>query len=179
VGNAGVACFYFDFAAQKEQSPAAILGSVLKQVVGGLNEVPEKIVKVFRDRKKVIGGQRLALTEIVGFLQDIASTRRTFICMDGLDEYPPGYRVRLLDSLNKILQSSPGAQIFLTGRPHIRGEVEKHLTSRVATRPITPTKKDIIIFLQAKLKEDAMPDAMDESLEEEIIQKIPEMVSEM
>ena len=67
-GNAAVACFYFHFAAREEQSPAAVLGSVLKQVIRGLNEVPEGIVKAFRDREKVIGGQRLALAEIVGFL---------------------------------------------------------------------------------------------------------------
>ena len=71
--NATVACFYFDFATQEEQSPAAILGSVLKQVVGGLNEVPGKIVKTFQDRGRVIGGQKLALAEIVEFLQDISS----------------------------------------------------------------------------------------------------------
>jgi len=87
--------------------------------------------------------------------------------------------VKLLDSLNQILQKSPGAQIFLTGRPHIRCEVDKHLGERAATRTIIPTKDDIIIFLRAKLVEDTMPDAMDESLEEEIIQNIPETVSEM
>ena len=55
-GNASVACFYFDFATQEEQSLASILGSILKQVVGGLNEVPQKLVEAFRDSKKVIGG---------------------------------------------------------------------------------------------------------------------------
>ena len=178
-GNAAVACFYFDFAAQGEQPPAVVLGSVLKQVVGGLDEVPERIVKVFRDRGKVIGGQRLPLGEIVEFLQDIASSRFAFICIDALDECSPGHRVMLLDSLNKILQKSPGARIFLTGRPHIRAEVDKHLGRRAATRSITPIRNDIIRFLREKLKEDTIPDAMDESLEEEIIQNIPEMVSEM
>ena len=177
--NAAVACFYFDFATQEEQSPAAILGSVLKQVVGGLNEVPERIIKAFQDRKKVIGGQSLALAEIVEFLQDISSSRHTFICVDALDECPPGHRVKLLDLLNKVLQNSPGARIFLTGRPHIRDEVERHLAGRAATRSITPAKDDIIIFLRAKLKEDTMPDAMDESLSEEIIRDIPKTVSEM
>ena len=178
-GNASVACFYFDFAAPEEQSPAAILGSVLRQVVGGLDGVPERIAKAFRDREKVIGGQRLGLPEIVGLLQDISSSRCTFICIDALDECPPGHRVKLLDSLNQILQKSPGARIFLTGRPHIRDEVEKRLGQRAATRSITPTKSDITIFLRAKLKEDTMPDAMDESLEKEIIHRIPETVSEM
>ena len=177
--NAAVACFYFDFATQEEQSPAAILGSVLKQVVGGLSEVPERIVKAFQDREKVIGGQRLALAEIVEFLQDISSSRCTFICIDALDECPAEHRAKLLDSLNQILQKSRGARIFLTGRSYIRGEVDKHLAGRAATRSITPTKGDIIIFLRAKLKEDTMLEAMDESLEEEIIQSIPETISEM
>ena len=177
--NAAVACFYFDFAAQEEQSSAAILGSVLKQVVRGLDEVPERIVKAFRSREKVIGGQRLALSEIVESLQDISSSRCTFICIDALDECPAGHRVKLLDSLNQILQKAPGARIFLTGRPHILGEVERHLAGRAATRSITPTKDDIIIFLRAKLKEDTIPEAMDESLEDEIIKSIPETVSEM
>ena len=112
-------------------------------------------------------------------LQDISSSRRTFICIDALDECPEGHRVKFLDSLSQILQKAPGARIFLTGRPHIRGEVERHLAGRAATRYIAPTKDDITIFLRAKLREDTMPEAMDESLEEEIIKNIPETVSEM
>ena len=177
--NAAVACFYFDFATHEEQSPVAILGSVLKQVVGGLEEIPGSIVKAFRDREKVIGGQSLTLAEIVEFLQDISSSRRTLICIDALDECPPAHRVRLLGSLNQILRKSSRARIFLTGRPHIRSEIGKHFAERAATRSISPTKDDIIIFLGAKLKEDTIPGAMDGSLEEEILQNIPETISEM
>ena len=176
--NATVACFYFDFAAQEEQSPTTILGSVLKQVVGGFDKVPETIVKAFRDRKRVIGGQRLALAEIVRFLQDISS-QRTFICIDALDECPASQWAKLLDSLNRILQKSPATRIFLTGRLHIRDEVELHLAGKAATRSITPTEDDIIVFLRAKLKEDTIPDAMDVTLGQEIIKNIPETVSEM
>ena len=176
--NAAVACFYFDFTAQEEQSPGAALGSVLKQVVAGLEEVPEGIVSAFRDREGVIGGQRLPLSKIVEFLQDILSSRSTFICIDALDECPSGRRESLLDSLDQILQKSPGTRLFMTGRPHILDEVEKHLRGRAATRSITPIKNDITTFLQAKLREDTIPDAMDESLEEEIIRNIPETVTE-
>ena len=112
--NAAVACFYFYFATQEERSQAEILGSVLKQVAAGLNKVPQ-IVKAFRDRRRVIGGQRLALAEIVEFLQDIIS-QRTFICIDALDECPASQRAKLFHSLNQILQNSPGTRIFLTGR---------------------------------------------------------------
>ena len=177
--NASVACFYFDFAVKEEQSPDAILASVLKQVVGGLGRVPEKIVEAFRDRGRVIGGQRLQLGEIVEFLQDIMSSRLTFICMDALDEYPARHRIKLLNLLNQVLQKAPGARLFLTGRLHIQDEVDKHLAGRAVTRSITPTENDIIAFLRAKLKEDTMPHAMDESLEKEVIQNIPKTVSEM
>ena len=173
--GAAVACFYFGFAAQRNQSPAAILGSVLKQIVGGLDEVPERIVKAFRDRGKVAGSQKLALSEVVELLKEISSVRYTFLCIDALDECPPGHRVKLLGSLNQILRGSPRTRMFLTGRPHIRTEVENYLAGRLTTRSITPTKDDIIIFLRAKLKEDAMPEAMDESLEEEILRDIPDV----
>ena len=177
--NAAVACFYFDFAAQREQSPTTILSSLLKQVVGGLEEIPAEIVQAFRDQGKVIGGRKLELGAIVRMLQDISSSRSTFICLDALDECMAEYRVKLLDSLKQILCKSCGMRIFLAGRLHILDEVEKHLAGKVTRVPITPTKDDIIRFLWAKLKEDTTPDAMDKRLEEEIIKNIPETVSEM
>ena len=177
--NAVVACFYFDFAAQKEQSLTSILSSLLKQVVGGLEEIPAKIVQAFRDQGSIIGGRKLGLGEIVEMLQDISSARPTFICIDALDECMAEYRVELLDSLKQILHKSPSTRIFLVGRSQIRDEVEKLLAGRVVAVSITPTKTDIIRFLRAKLREDITPDAMDNTLEEDIIKKIPETVSEL
>jgi len=175
--NATVACFYFDFAAPKEQSTTAILGSVLKQVVRGLDEIPGEIKEAFQ--REVSGGHRLVLSEIVELLRGILSSRRTFICIDALDECQPRNRVKLLNSLNKILPDSQGARIFLTGRPDIRGEVDKRLAKRAATLSITPTRGDIITFLRAKLREDTIPEEMNEGLEEEIVRDVPEKVSEM
>jgi len=177
--NAAVACFYFDTAAEEEQSPAAVLSSLLKQVVAELEEVPERMAKAFREREKVRGGQRLRLSEIVGLLQDISSSRCTFICIDALDECPSRHRLELLDSLNQLLQKSPSTRLFMTGRPDILGEVEKHLGGRAVTRSVTPIKNDIITFLRAKLKKGPVLDVMDKSLEEEIIRNIPEAVPEM
>jgi len=176
--NAAVACFYFDFAAQKEQSLTSVLGSLLKQVIGGLERIPTKIVQAFRDQERVIGGRKLGLAEIVDMLQDISSSRCTFICIDALDECVAEDRAKLLDSLKQILQKSLGTRIFLAGRLHIRDEVEKHLAGWVTVVSIIPTKDDIVKFLRAKLMEDTTPEAIDESLEEDIIKNIPEMVSE-
>jgi len=177
--DAAVACFYLDFAAQREQSPTVILSSLLKQVVSGLEEIPAKITKTFRELKKVAGGRGLGLGEIVVMLQDISSSRPTFLCIDGLDECMEEHRAQLLDSLEQILHKSPGTRIFLAGRPHIRDEVETHLARRVVAVSITPIEGDIIRFLRAKLREDTTADAMDRNLEESIIKNITETASQM
>ena len=63
-----VTCFYFDFAAGKEQAPGNMLGALLKQVVGGLDKVPEDIMQEFVEQRKVIGGRSLRLDHIVKML---------------------------------------------------------------------------------------------------------------
>lgn len=173
-----VSYFYFDFAAKEEQTPAAVLGSVLKQVLHGLDEVPEKIAKAFQDREKVTSGHNILLPETVEFLKDISSSRCVFICIDALDECQERHRAKLLDSLDQILRGSPAARIYLTGRPHIRTEVEKYFAGRLATASITPTKDDIAGFIRAKLREGKMPEAMSEELEVEVDQDIPETISD-
>jgi len=42
-----VACFYFDFANQKDQSPAGAMRALLKQVVRGLEEIPEEVSQAY------------------------------------------------------------------------------------------------------------------------------------
>ena len=147
--------------------------------MGGLEEVPAKVIKAFRGEGKSIGGRKLELSEIIEVLQDISSSRPTFICIDALDECMAEYRAKLFDSLKQILHKSPGTRLFLAGRMHIRHEVERHLAGRVAAISITPANEDLIRFLRAKLREDTTPDAIDKSLEEDIIKNIPETVSEM
>ena len=112
-------------------------------------------------------------------LQDILSSRPTFICIDALDECLPEYRAKLLDSLKRILRKSPSTRIFLTGSLHMRGEVEKHLARKVVAVSIAPTKEDIIRFLRARIKDDITPDDMDMSLEEDIVETIIKAVPEM
>ena len=60
-----VTCFYFDFAARKDQSATAMLGSFLKQIVSGMETIPEDISHGFPEQKKAIGGRGPQLTDIV------------------------------------------------------------------------------------------------------------------
>ena len=177
--NVAVACFYFDFAAQKEQPLTSMLGTLLKEVIGGLDEVPGEIARAYEDQKKVIGGRAPQLSDVVRMLQTISYERRTFICIDALDECVAGHQVKLLSSLNQILRNSPGTRIFVTGRPHILAEIGKRLAGRVTGVSITTRRDDIISYLRSRLDEDTIPDAMDSSLGADILKKIPDNISEM
>ena len=177
--DVAVACIYFDFAAQKEQTSTSVLGALLKQVVGGLDKVPEEVARAYEDQKKVIGGRKPRLPDLVRMLQTTSSEKRTFICIDALDECVPGHQVRILGSLNQILKESPSIRIFMTGRPHIRAEIGKRLSGRVTSISITPRRDDIISYLHSRLDEDTTPDAMDSNLEADILRRIPEDISEM
>ena len=174
-----VACFYFDFADQKEQSPESVLGALLKQVVSGMEVVPEEIAQGYEDQKKVIGGRRPELADIVKMLQITSSKKRTFICIDALDECVPGNRVKLLNSLDQILRKSPTTRIFATGRPQILPEIGRRLAGKVTTLSICPKRGDIIKYLRARLDEDTNPDAMNSILEADILQKITQEISSM
>jgi len=177
--NVAITCFYFDFATRKEQSATSMLGSLLKQIVSGMERVPEEISHAFQEQKKAIGGCGPQLTDIVKMLQAITSSQPTFICIDALDECVGVQRFRILNSLKQVLEKSPSTRVFITGRPHIRPEIEKRLAGRAINISVGPSKTDITTYLHAKLSEDETPDAMDESLEADILEKIPENISEM
>jgi len=176
--NITVSCFYVDFAAREEQTPTNILGSLLKQIVGGLEKVPDEISRTFQDYKKMIGGRGLRVAEIVKMLQTVTSLKPTFICVDALDECVESHRPEVLDSLRQILEKSPKTRIFLTGRQHIRGEIETHLGGRAAVLSIKPNGDDIVGYIQMRLSKDTSLRANDSGLEDEIIKSVTENIPE-
>ena len=176
--NIAVTCFYIDFAAREEQSPTNILGSLLKQIVSGLERIPDEISRTFQDHKKVIGGMELQVPEIVQMLQDATLLQPTFICVDAVDECVDRHRPEVLDSLRQILERSPDTRIFLTGRQHIRGEIDRHFGGRAVILSIRPNNDDIVGYIRMRLSKDTSPDAMDSELEDEIIKSITENIPE-
>ena len=156
-----------------------MLGSLLRQIVSGLRDIPAGIVQAFEDQKKVIGGRGLQLSEIVKMLQVITSSRRTFLCLDALDECMEEHRPDILDSLRQVTERSPSTRVFLTGRPQIRGEIERRLAGRTVIVSITPSKDDIVRYLRARLDKDTTLGAMNSDLEADILRQIPESLSEM
>jgi len=171
-----VACFYYDFASRKEQSPTNMVGSLLKQLLSGLEAIPGEIGRKFRGQKKLLGGRRLQLSDIVKMFATLSPTQRTFICVDALDECIPKDQLEVLGALGQILQRSPNTRTFMTGRPHIMGLVERELGG--ISISIKPRDGDIVTYLRARLRKDTTPEVMDRGLEDDIVRSIPEEISE-
>ena len=168
-----VACFYFDFASRNEQSPVNMLGSLLRQLVTGQGEIPEAIAHDFRKEKMSIGGRGLQVLGILKMFQTIVAARRTFICVDALDECVPEHRMVVLESLGQVLQGSPNTRLFMTGRPHVRSEVERELGAAATFVSIRATEDGVLRFLREKLRKDTIPNMMSSTLEGEIMRSIP------
>jgi len=175
--DTAVACFYFDFASRNEQSPVNMLGSLLRQLVSGLEEIPEVVVRSFRNQKKVIGGRGLQVSGILKMLLTITATKRTFICVDALDECVPEHRMVILESLGHIVRESLDTRIFLTARSHIRSEVERKLGGVAAFVKIEPTGDGIVGYLREKLRSDTSPEMMSNTLEANIVESISQISS--
>jgi len=100
------------------------------------------------------------------------------LCVDAVDECVERHRPEVLDSLRQILEGSPNTRILLTGRRHIRGEIERHLGTRAATLSIKPNDDHIVGYIRVRLSKDTALQAMDSRLESEIIKSITENIPE-
>jgi len=78
-----------------------MVGALIKQVVGGLEEMPEEISEAYDDQKKVIGGRGPELSDIAKMLQTTSCERLTFISIDAMDECAPEHLIKILDSLHQ------------------------------------------------------------------------------
>ena len=175
-----VAYVYCDFTTQNMQSASAVLGSVLRQVVGALAEIPDELQKAFERAKKQADGCGLRLPEILDMLTKfLLSLNRAFICIDALDEFPTKQRAQLWNSLQRVVRECPNTRLFLTGRPQIRAEVGDYLPEETAMVAIEPTEEDIRRYIEERLNEDLDKSAIDERLREDIRSVIPKRVSGM
>lgn len=178
--NVSVVYLYCNFQAQKSQSPAQMIASLLKQVVSGLEAIPVEFDRAFRKAKQGFDGRGLSVSEILKLLAAaLGPQERTFICIDALDEYVTENRPEFLRLLNSIIRDSPNVRLLVTGRPHIQAELEERHSRALQIILFRPMKGDIIRYLEMRLLDDPFTKAMDGELKQDITKVIPEMVSEM
>ena len=178
--NVAVACVYCDFQDHERQSATNMIGALTKQVVNALSMVPTEIEEAFKRAEREVGGRGPQVVETVELLERaLASAKRTFICIDALDECSDKYLPQLLTSLHTVYQTSPGARLFITGRPHIRSVVEKYLPGSAQIIPFSPNSEDIREYLAMRLKHDLDSEEMSPALKADIMKRIPEAIPDV
>ena len=179
--NIAVLSLYCDYQAQKDQSAVNMIGGLLKQVALGAAGIVGEIKNAF-DRSRQGGGKGLRLLEMLElFVKIISSLKRVYICVDAMDELVPQHRSEFLRALRQITQEAPNTRLFLTGRPHIRGELDRYLTEGACAIHIVPDQGDIARYLTRKMDDDDArdPDLMTENLKNDIMETISEKASGM
>ena len=175
--NVTVVCVYCDFQDQKRQTATNMIGAFIKQVVNALKMVPTEIEEAFRKAEGEVGGRGLQISQALRLLQGaLASVKRTFICVDALDEFPEKHLSELLTSLHTVSQALPGVRLFITGRPHIRSAVEKYIPGCAQVIPFSPNSEDVREYLEMKLKHDSDSEVMSPGLKADIMKRIPERI---
>ena len=158
-----------------------MIGGLLKQITLTAAGIPSEIQNAF-EKSRQGGGNGLRLPEMRElFIKTISSLERVYICIDAIDELLPQHRSEFLRALQQIIQEAPNTWLFLTGRPHIRRELEKHLVKGVYSIHIVPDQGDIARYLSRKMDDDDYwdPDLMTENLRNDIMKIMLEKASEM
>ena len=178
--NVSVLSLYCDYQAQEDQSAVNMMGCLLSQVALGCARIPAEIQTAFELNQRGRNGLRLPdMLEL--FVKTISSFEQVYICFDAVDELLPQNRSELLRALRQIIQDSPNIRLFLTGRPHIRGEFDKHLRKGAHIIRIIADQGDIARYVRRKMDDDddRDPDLMSDDLKHDILKTMLEKASEM
>lgn len=169
---------YCDYLTYKERFAVDLIAQLLKQALAWLGRIPEKVSRKF-EGSEVPGSDRMRplLQEVVDMLGTVlGSFERVFICIDGLDEFPPLQRPDLLHSLAELTRLSK-TRLFLTGRPQIQHD--KYFDGGTQTISITARKEEIKAYISRRLDQDQNSAEMSTDLRIEIMETLPHKVSEM
>jgi len=179
--NIAVLSLYCDYQTQKEQSAVNIIGSLLSQAALDASQIPSEIRRTFELKKR--GRQALRLPDMLKlFVKTVSSIERVYICFDAMDELLPENRSELLRALRQIVRDAPNVRLFLTGRPHIRAELDKYLTKGAYTIHIAADQGDIARYVSRRMEDDdddGDPDLMPDDLKNDILETMLEKASEM
>jgi len=176
-----VVFLYCDYQTQRDQLAVNMIGGLIRQAALRAPRIPSEIKSAF-DESKQEGGDGLQLPDMVKlFVQVTGSIEVVYLCVDALDEMLPQHRLEFLRALRQIVQEAPNVRLFLTGRPYIRAELDKHLTKGAYAIHIVADQGDITRYLSRKMDDDddQDPGLMTVDLKNNIMKIMLEKTSEM
>lgn len=113
-----VAFFYFNYREADQQDPQTVISCLIRQVAATLDEIPPELIQM-----KLAKGDsgRLNLEDCKQMMAIcLAETDRTYLILDGLDEYDLSkHRKILLDTLHDLAEL-PQTRLLVTSRSHVQ-----------------------------------------------------------
>ncbi|KAI5789509.1 hypothetical protein FPQ18DRAFT_411339, partial [Pyronema domesticum] len=183
-----VVCLYCDYRDNKIQTPANMVGVLLKQVIATLNEsglLPADTISALR--KHLNKQKNIDLGEACRLLAEtVKQLRKFYVCVDALDECSEKHRGEFIQSLANISNESSGQtliRMFFTARPQInwkglivnRNPGLGHLDHiRLEAQP-----DDIRKYVAHEIDCDENSDCMNDKLRSEILERIVQNSDEM
>lgn len=165
----GIAYVYFDYRDQERQTVENVLGSILKQLLSFLPELPEDVSELYEEQ--VAQPKALSSTNALKLLRTAcAQFSKVYVCLDALDEAG-----NLRGFLEQLYKGPRSMQIFMTGRQHVQGIVQEYFKEDCHIF-IEAHENDIRLFIEhevGRANKDE-PDAMDPELKEDILSKVIE-----
>jgi len=179
--NIAVLFLYCDYQSQKDQSVVNMIGSLVRQATLRVQRIPNEIKSAF-DESKLEGGDGLPLLDMVKLFVKVSGYMEVvYLCVDAVDEVVPHHRLEFLRALREIVEDAPNVRLFLTGRPYIRAELDKHITKKACAIHVMADQGDITRYLSQKMDDDDEqdPGLMTEDLKNNIMETMLEKASEM
>lgn len=114
--------FFFVQASEADSlSATAILKSILQQLVDPL-KMRTEIEIALQSLHPSFDAE-----DVLDVLRQIIPIQRFYIAIDGIDECERVHAVELLKSLSALVSSRPNLRLFLSGRPSLLPDINRHL----------------------------------------------------
>ena len=142
--SATVIYIYFDYKAQTKQTEIYVVGTLLKQILCQIPDIPAEIESFYNQS---IAESRTPSTNDLIRLLVSSSRSRIYVIFDALDECDDKYQQEML-SLLSILEKS-GFKLLISMRPHMK--IDQNLIS-VETIIIEANETDLENYVLAILQ---------------------------
>ncbi|RPA78788.1 hypothetical protein BJ508DRAFT_416379 [Ascobolus immersus RN42] len=167
---------YCDYRDRINQTPLAMLGSFVRQLISKINsssEAASLIIATYRSHKS--NPMKVLTVDLMVrlFRKAAALCNSLYICIDAFDECEEETQWELIHIVESLLEDSQASlKFFVTGRPTVRSRLDKLKT--VVTYEISSTPYDIQLYIEHHLNIDAQrrPNAMNDALKGDIIKKL-------
>jgi hypothetical protein len=166
--DVALAYLYFDQQTQNQLSPIVVIGSLCKQLLESMTNIPHSVKEIY-NRQSTKGRCDLASVKSI-FLNACSEYSQVYLLLDALDECEEKtFRKEIINFLN-LLKTRSDLRIFATSRYHpidIQNAFSQNLQLKIEAND-----SDLRCYVSSIIENDMMADMIDEEFKEQIIDRV-------